>query len=189
MNVILIGYRATGKSTVGQLLSKKLLIPFVDTDSLIEEAAGMKIKDIVADAGWQAFRKKEKEAVHALCEKDPCVVATGGGAILDAANRAVFKKTGVVVFLKASPEDIVDRLRRDVEDGQTRPKFTSEDLVSETMAVLGERMPLYESAADITVDTKDKSVVRVTDEVYQHLLEAGIVSEIKKIKKRFKKRL
>lgn len=189
MNVILIGYRATGKSTVGALLSKKLKIPFVDTDHLIEAAAGMPIRDLIEAAGWEAFREREKEAVASLDENNPRVVATGGGAILAAANRSRFKQAGVAVFLRASEPDIVERLRRDAQVGRTRPQFTSESLAAETAAVLKERLPLYESAADFTVDTQGKSIVQVADEIDQYLLEAGIVSKINILKKRLKKHL
>ncbi len=186
MKVILIGYRATGKSTVGRLLSKRLKIPFADTDQMIEETEGLPIKDLVAQDGWSAFRKKEKEAVGSLLEKGLCVVATGGGVILSAENRALLKKLGVVVYLKASSHDILERLTRDAQDEQTRPQFTSGNLADETVAVLSERMPLYESTADFTVDTEGKSVVRVANEIYEYLLETGAVAGINKAKKRSK---
>ena len=89
--------------------------------------------------------------------------------------------------MKTHLPDIIERLKRDAPDDQSRPQLTSENLVAETIAVLNERIPLYESAADFTVDTQDKSVVRVTDDIYQYLLEAGIVSEINKLKKNVKK--
>jgi shikimate kinase len=186
MKVILIGYRATGKSTVGRYLSQRLKIPFADTDQLIEEAAGRPVKDLVSRDGWPAFREKEKEAVKSLLEQGLCVVATGGGVILSGENRDLLKKLGVVVYLKASLHDILDRLSRDAKDEQTRPQFTSGTLVDETVAVLTDRLPLYESTADFTVDTEGKSVVRVADEIYEHLLETGTVAEIKNLKKGLK---
>ncbi len=187
MKVILIGYRATGKSTVGQHLSKKLKIPFVDTDQIVEETAGMAIKDLVVREGWPAFRMREKEAVALLNEKGLCVVSTGGGVVLAEENRAVLKSLGSVVYLKASLCDIVERLTRDAQEDRTRPQFTQASLADETAAVLSERAPLYESAADYTVDTQGKSVVRVAEEIYERLLEKGVVSEINKEKKKQKK--
>jgi shikimate kinase len=186
MNVILIGYRATGKTTVGRHLSKRLGIPFWDTDQLIEDRAGMPVKDLIASEGWPAFREKEKEAVGRLEEKILFVAATGGGAILAEENRIFLKKLGVVVYLKASLSEIVDRLSRDAKEGQARPPFTAMDLAEETSAVLKERLPLYESTADFTVDTEGKSVVRVADEIYEYLLETGTVAKINKLKKSFK---
>ncbi|PKN07317.1 MAG: shikimate kinase [Deltaproteobacteria bacterium HGW-Deltaproteobacteria-7] len=188
MKVILIGYRATGKSTAGALLSKKLRIPFVDTDRLIEDAAGMPIKDIVAQEGWEKFRERETAAVASLGAQKVCVVATGGGVVTASQNRDLLKKMGVLVWLKAPLADIVERLERDAGNEQLRPQLTSENLVAETLAVLKERLPVYESIADITVDTQGQSVVRVADSIYQHLLEAGHVFEINKLKNKQKKK-
>ncbi len=186
MKVILIGYRATGKSTVGLLLSKKLQIPFVDTDQLIEEKAGMPIKGLVACHGWETFREKETEAIASLCAGNLCVVATGGGAILSGVNRELLKNMGTLIYLKTPVADIVDRLKQDAQAEQIRPRLTAGNLMEETIAALEERIPLYESTADFTVDTKGKSIARVGDEIYQCLLKAGIVFEIDKMKKYFK---
>ncbi|HOC58394.1 MAG TPA: shikimate kinase [Smithellaceae bacterium] len=184
MKVILIGYRATGKSTVGRLLSRRLEIPFIDTDCLIEESAGMNIKKLIGSQGWPAFRQKEKEAVSSVAEKKLCVVATGGGAVLDEGNRKILKSMGVVVCLKAPLQDIIERLRSDDEQGASRPQFTSGDIAAETVAVLGERMPLYEAVADNIIDTRGKNVVQVAEEIYQLLVEKGVVFEIGKLKRK-----
>ena len=93
---------------------------------------------------------------------------------------------GTLIYLKTPLPDIIERLKRDTRDDQSRPQLTSENLVAETIAVLNERIPLYESTADFTVDTQDKSIVRVTNDIYQYLLEAGIVFEINKLKKMLK---
>jgi shikimate kinase len=183
MKVIIIGYRATGKSTVGLLLSEKLQIPFVDTDQLIEDTAGMPIKALVARHGWETFRKKETEAIASLCDGNLCVVATGGGAILSGVNRELLKNMGTLIYLKTPLPDIVERLKQDAQAEQIRPQFTSGNLIEETIAALEERIPIYESTADFTVDTNGKSIARVSDDIYQHLLEAGIVSDINKTKK------
>ncbi len=186
MKVILIGYRATGKSTIGLLLSRKIKVPFVDTDQLIEQAAGMPIKKIVASDGWAEFRTKETEVIASLNTTGLCVVATGGGAVLSDANRDLLKKMGILIYLKTPLHDIVERLERDAKHEQTRPQFTSGGLTAETEAILAERVPLYESVADFTVDTNGKNVVRVSEEIYQNLLEAGIVCEINKAKKKIR---
>ena len=183
MNVILIGYRASGKSTVGLLLSERLQVSFVDTDQLIEEAAGLSIKELVALEGWERFRERETEAIASLRDVKACVVATGGGAILSCANRDLLKNSGTLVYLKTPLPDIIERLRQDTRDDQSRPQLTADNLVAETIAMLNERIPLYVSAADFTVATQDKNIVRVTDDIYQYLLEAGIVFEISKLKK------
>lgn len=186
MKIILIGYRTTGKSTVGLLLSKKLKIPFVDTDQLIEDAAGMPINELVARLGWEVFREKETEAIASLRNMPFGVVATGGGAILSAANRELLKNTGTLIYLKTPLQDIVERLQQDAQTQKIRPQFTSGNLMDETIAALQERAPVYDAAADFTVDTAGKSIVRVCEDVYQNLLESGIVSDINKLKKKLK---
>ncbi|PKN89041.1 MAG: shikimate kinase I [Deltaproteobacteria bacterium HGW-Deltaproteobacteria-1] len=185
MKIILIGYRAAGKSTVGSILSKKLKIPFVDSDQIIVEETGMPIKEFVTRHGWEAFREKETKVIASIYNMNPCVVATGGGAVMAAGNRELLKNSGTLVYLKTPLRDIVERLRRDAHSDQTRPQFTTESLEEETMAVLEERIPVYESIADFTVDTDGKNVKQVSDDVYQYLFNTGIVSEIKKLKKRF----
>jgi len=183
MKIILIGYRASGKSTVGAILSKKLKIPFVDSDQIIVEETGMPIKEFVARHGWEAFRAKETGVIASICSMNPCVVATGGGALLATGNRELLKKSGTLIYLKTPFCDIVERLRKDAHNEQTRPQFTGESLEEETVAVLKERIPVYESIADFTVDTDGKNVKTISDDIYQHLLNTGIVSEIKKLKK------
>ncbi len=185
MKIILIGYRASGKSTAGSILSKKLKIPFVDSDQIIVKETGMPIKEFVARHGWEAFREKETKVIASICSMNPCVVATGGGAVLAAGNRELLKKSGTLVYLKTPLRDIVERLRRDADNEQTRPQFTTESLEEETMAVLKERIPVYESIANFTVDTAGKNVKQVSNDIYQYLFNTGIVSEIKKSNKRF----
>lgn len=185
MKIILIGYRASGKSTVGRLLAGKLGIPFLDTDRLIEETAGRTIAEMVAEEGWSAFRTKETDAIASLEDKQFGVVATGGGAILSDRNTAMLRRMGPVIYLKTPLADLIERLRRS-EEKQGRPSLTGGNPAGEAEAVLKDRLPLYEKAADFAMDTDGKNVVRVSDEIYQYLLETGIVSEINKTKKQFK---
>ncbi|HLZ19434.1 MAG TPA: shikimate kinase [Smithellaceae bacterium] len=187
MKVILIGYRASGKSSAGRHLAQKLKLSFVDTDQLIEEASGLAIKDMIALNGWPVFREKEKEAVASLKDTSLCVVSTGGGVILDEENRMTLKSLGPVIYLQTPVSDILERLTRDAEEEKTRPQFTAGSLAEETQAVLSQRIPLYEAFADFTVDTEGKSVVRVAEEIYERLLEQGVVSEINKAKKKLKR--
>ncbi len=173
MQVILIGYRACGKSTVGRLLAAKLKIPFRDTDLLVEESLGMPIKEIVARCGWDHFRALEKEAISRLAQEAACVVATGGGAVLSEGNVDLLKKMGVVVWLDAPLEDIVERLEADAKSQVTRPQFTVASLVEETTAVLRQRIPLYEKAADFVVKTEGKSAEKVVEEIVEYLKRKG----------------
>ena len=143
----------------------------------------MPIKALVARHGWETFREKETEAIASLCDGKLCVVATGGGALLSAINRELLKNMGTLIYLKTPLPDIVERLKQDAQAEQVRPRFTSGNLIEETIAALKERIPIYESTADFTVDTNGKNIARVSDDIYQHLLEAGIVSDINKTKK------
>ncbi len=188
MKVFLIGYRAAGKTTIGGLLSRKLKIPFADTDQLIETAAGMPIKELVAREGWDAFREKETEAIASLRGTGLGVVATGGGAVLSEANRIMLKEMGSMIYLKTPPDLIVERLKRDARGSGVRPQFTAETLETETLAALARRIPVYESVADFTVDTAGKGIIQVSDDIYQLLLEAGIVADIDKIKKQLRRK-
>ena len=183
MKVILIGYRATGKSTVGMLLATKLKIPFRDTDMLVEESLGMPIKEIVARHGWEFFRIREKEAIIQLLQQAPCVAATGGGAVLDSDNVDLLKKMGIVVWVEAPLRDIIERLQEDAQTGALRPQFTAGNLVQETVDMLKQRIPLYKEAADFSLDTTGKSAAQTAEEIYQYLLEADIPAKINKSNK------
>ena len=174
MNVVLIGYRACGKSTVGKLLAGKLKIAFLDTDLLIEESTGMPIKEIVAGHGWDYFRAREKEAVQKLVQRNDCVIATGGGVVLDEENVELLKKIGIVVWLNAPIADIIERLQEDAKTENLRPQFTDGNLACETAMVLEKRIPLYQKAADYVLNTAGKSALQAVDEICAYLLESGI---------------
>lgn len=148
--IVLIGYRATGKTTVGRSLADRVGRPFLDADAELESRSGRTIRDLFARDGEPAFRDLEERTIAELCEGSPgAVLATGGGAVLREANRRALKRFGVVVWLSAPPEVLVERLRRD--EGE-RPALTSSGLLDEVAGVLAAREPLYREAADIVVD-------------------------------------
>jgi Shikimate kinase len=183
MKVILIGYRASGKSTAGMLLSSRLKIPFTDTDLLLEENLRMPVREIVALKGWDYFRAMERETIQTLKQKNAGVIATGGGVVLQGENVTLLRQMGVIVWLNAPWHDIVNRLKEDAQTDAKRPQFTDGDLAQETADVLKQRIPLYENAADFVLETKDKGALQVADEIYQYLLESGMVAKINKSKK------
>lgn len=183
MNVILIGYRATGKSSVGKRLSFTLNIPLIDTDLLVEENMKMPIKEIVELHGWDFFRSKEKKVVQKLEKEGSCVIATGGGVVLDKENVESLKRQGVIVWLNAPLNDIISRLDNRAPGAVVRPQFTDWNIVEETISMVNQRYPLYEQAADHTVKTENKSIVQIAEEIYQYLVESGKLIKIIKNKK------
>lgn len=169
MNIVLIGYRASGKTTVGKLLAEKMGIPFRDTDVLVEKNVGMPVKEILALLGWSFFRCREKEVVENIDLRENCVLATGGGVVLDPENVEVLKKSGIVIWLDAPLHDIIERLKDDARSGNTRPQFTCGDIEAETAEVLQRRLPLYRETADFTIDTAGKSALQIVEEITGYL--------------------
>lgn len=159
--LILIGYRATGKSTVGKLIARRLSLQFLDMDQVIEERAGRSIQEIVATDGWPAFRQQEKELLTELAARQNLVVATGGGAVLHQESWARLKETGLVVWLTADRETIRARLRQDQKTPGQRPALTGTDSFSEISKVLTEREPLYRQSSHLAIDTAQASVAQI----------------------------
>ncbi len=153
MNIYLVGYRCTGKTTVGRWLARHLNWAFVDSDEEVVRAHGMTILHIVRAQGWEGFREKEKNAFLRIARLDRHVVATGGGAVLDPENVRRMKGSGKIFWLKASPGTIRRRMALDEATGPLRPSLTSKGADQEVEAVLAGRTPLYRQAADSAIDT------------------------------------
>jgi shikimate kinase len=153
MNLVLIGYRCTGKTTIGRLLADKLGWPLVDTDTLIQERAGRSIKEIVAAGGWPEFRRLEREVIADVAAADRQVISAGGGAILDDANTRALRAGGKVVLLTAAPEVIWERMKADPKTLAERPNLTDSGGIAEVTRVLAERCPRYDAARHFAVET------------------------------------
>jgi shikimate kinase len=121
--------------------------------------------------------------VQKLEKERPCVIATGGGVVLDKENVESLKRQGVIIWLNAPLNDIISRLDNKTPGAIIRPQFTDRDIVEETMYMINQRFPLYEQAADYTVNTENKSIMQVADEIYQYLVESGKLIKIIKNKK------
>ena len=160
-NLVLIGYRATGKTSVGARLAEALDCPFVDLDQVLVREAGRSVADIVAQDGWDEFRRLEKELVARYRDTRGQVLATGGGVVLDPDNVAALRKNGILIWLTAEPAAIQARLAQDQPRDANRPSLTGADTVQEVEAVLQERAPLYQAAAQMSVDTTHRSVSQV----------------------------
>jgi shikimate kinase len=159
--IILVGFMGTGKSVVGKRLAERLGRPFVDTDALIVEAAGQTIPRIFAAEGEAGFRERETAVLRDLASTDGAVVATGGGVLGREENVLLLRGMGPLICLTAHPERILERTRpwsdRPMLAGAADPRLAVEQL-------LGERAAHY-ARADFTIDTSDRTVEEVVDEI------------------------
>lgn len=157
--IYLTGYRGTGKTTVGALISSELSTECVDLDQVIERRAGKTIREIFAEDGEQAFRDWESRCLEETAElaSAPRVISLGGGAILCAENREIMRETGVCIWLTASPETIAERLHGDATTADRRPALTDLSPIQEIAAVLAIREPLYRQSAQLTLATDHQS--------------------------------
>ena len=166
MNVVLIGYRGTGKSTVGKAVAVRLGRPLVSTDKEIIRRAGSSIPDIVAAHGWNYFRDLESAVCQELAGQNNLVIDTGGGAILRQQNVDVLKRNGRLIWLTASVETIAARIGGDTQ----RPSLTgTKSHVEEIRDVLTERTPKYQAAADLTIATDGRSVDELATTILKQL--------------------
>jgi shikimate kinase len=169
MNLFLIGYRCTGKTTVGRALARRLGWTFVDTDDVVVGAAGTSIARMVEMHGWPTFRKNERQALAAVAAGSDQVVATGGGVVLDDRNIAVMQAAGKVVWLTAEEETIEKRMLADDATDSSRPSLTDQGRIAEIRQVLAERKPNYEKAADVTIATDHASIEKICDLMVKEL--------------------
>ena len=160
-NLVLIGCRATGKTSVGTRLAEVLQRRFVDLDQVLVREAGRSIADIVAQGGWAEFRRLEKELVARYRGLQGQILATGGGVVLDPDNVAALRENGILIWLTADPAAIQARLAQDQPRDANRPSLTGGDTIREVAEVAEERAPLYQAAAQIIVDTTHNSVAQV----------------------------
>ncbi len=165
MNLILIGYRATGKTSLARHLAARLGWDSVDADVEIERRAGKSIARIFAEEGEPAFRDLEAAVIAELCGRRDLVLAAGGGAPLREASRRAMREAGQVVWLRASPETILARMNGDATTAERRPSLTNLPPLEEIVQVLGRREPIYRESAHTIVDTEGKSLEQLTDEI------------------------
>ena len=169
-NIFLTGYRATGKTSVAQLVADQLGLEAIDADVFLESEARMTIAEIFEAEGEQGFRERESSVVHQLAQRDELVVALGGGAIVREENRRAIQGRGVTVWLTASPEIIFDRMSTDPLTGKRRPNLTATGGLQEIQQLLEQRNPLYQEVADFSVDTEQMTPAEVAGEIIAKLL-------------------
>ncbi|MBA5871597.1 MAG: AAA family ATPase [Nitrospira sp. CR2.1] len=164
MNLVLIGYRGTGKSTVGKILARKLGRTVVSTDAEIVKRANLSVPDIVKQFGWDHFRDLESAVCRDVAAQDQLIIDTGGGAILRPENVEVLRKTGTLIWLTATVETITRRIGGDTQ----RPSLTgTKSFIDEIREVLNERTPKYQAAAAHVVPTDGISSAQVADRILQ----------------------
>lgn len=166
-NIILEGFMGSGKSAVSVLLADELSMELVDTDEIIEETEGCTINEIFEKEGEKAFRDMETDLLEAITGDHwrEFVISLGGGMPVREENRRLLRKAGKIVFLKASPETIYERVKGD----DKRPLLRCDDPLSKIKELMASRMEAYEDAADIVVDTDNKTVQEVVNEIVDKL--------------------
>ena len=165
MNLVLIGYRATGKTTLARLLAQRLGWGWIDADVEIEQRAGKSIARIFAEQGEPAFRDLEAAVIAELCGRPRLVLAAGGGAPLREESRRAMRNTGQVVWLTASPETIYARMTGDATTADRRPSLTNRSPLEEIQQLLGRREPIYRESAHLIVDTEGKPPEQLAEEI------------------------
>lgn len=172
MNIVLIGYRCSGKTAIGKMLVRELRRGFLDTDSLIEKNTGCSIGMILSRHGWDYFREIEKRLVKGISAGDNLVIATGGGVVMDKENVKNLKQNGWIVWLKGESEVLRARMDNEQKSGKIRPSLTGADPLEEIKQVLEARTPLYEQAANLVVDTTTLSIMEVASSIIKTLPKA-----------------
>ena len=171
-NIYLIGYRGSGKTSVGKMLARLLNRPFLDMDAEAVQAAGASIQDMVAHHGWDAFRRLESNIVKQMALRSGHIVATGGGVILDADNIRRMKSSGRVIWLRIKPETARNRISQDPATPGQRPGLTTAGCMVEIASVMQHRAPLYEQAADMMVDADDADIETICRYILSIIVEA-----------------
>ncbi len=162
MNIVLIGYRGSGKSTVAGILENLTGMRKISTDAMIEGRVGMTISEFVKKNGWEEFRNVEEDVIKEVSRMDKSIIDTGGGVVLRESNITALRENGKIFFLKADPKILAERIKQE----NTRPPLIEgKKPWEEIEEVLKERMPLYKKAADYTIDTGKISPEKVADKI------------------------
>jgi shikimate kinase len=161
-NIALIGFMGAGKSAVGRALAVAVKMDFIDIDTAIEEKAGRSISEIFAREGEPVFRRIEAAAVSQAAGKENTVVSCGGGVVLDQANIEALRRNSVIIYLSAEPSIM---LRRVLNSREKRPLLQMIDPAEAMDGLLKRRKPLYEAAADLTVNTSGLDIGGVVQNI------------------------
>jgi len=169
MNIVLIGYRCSGKTEVGKILARELEKDFLDTDELIEDNAGCSIETIISRDGWNHFREIEKSLIEEVSRRNNLIIATGGGVVMDEDNVKNLKKNAWIVWLNGESEVIRERMDKEQRSGKIRPSLTGEDPLEEIKQVMDVRIPFYKKAANFVVNTSNRTLEKVAASITNNL--------------------
>jgi shikimate kinase len=164
-NIIFVGLMGSGKTTIGKKISQALEMEFFDTDHAVEVKTGVNIATIFELEGEEGFRLREHNLLVDLMDNQKKVIATGGGIVLNGENRKLLRQLGAVVYLRSNIKDLILRLKND----KTRPLIQNVNLDEKFNELFKARDPLYIEVADYIIDTKNKKVSDITNEVLELL--------------------
>ena len=162
--IVLVGLMGAGKTTVGRRLAEKLSLAFIDADHEIELAAGQTIPEIFAQHGETYFRDGERKVIARLLENGAQVLATGGGAFMNAETRATIKRNAISIWLRADFDLLMRRVRR----RSNRPLLQNDDPEAVMRKLIAERYPIY-AEADITIDSRDVAHTSIVNSIIRSL--------------------
>jgi len=164
-NIVLIGYRGAGKTTIGRVLAGRLARLFVDTDDVIAERAGKTIAAMFADHGEPAFRDMETEVIAESSARSNIILSAGGGAVLRDENVRSLRACGAVFWLDADAETLWERIQNDPETATSRPALTDASGPEEVKSLLTKREAHYERCAHHRIDVAARTPDQIADEI------------------------
>lgn len=171
MKIACVGLPGSGKSTVGRQLARRLGLRFLDSDQVIEQRIGCSIREFFEREGEAPFRDLEQLVIDELTQGEPCVLSTGGGAVLRPANRQHLRERGQVIYLHSSPEEVFRRLRHD----QNRPLLQVADPLARLRDLYSARDSLYRETAHFVIETGRPSVASLVNTIIMQLELAGVI--------------
>ncbi len=165
MNIVLIGMRGAGKTTVAKILAKKLRKPYLEIDTMIAKKAGMTISEIVKNHGWEYFRDLESNVIHDTGNTDNVIISCGGGAVVRAKNVTILKQNSKLFWLQVS----VDTLLKRISNDKNRPSLTGKSPKQDMEETLKERHEFYKNIADVVIDTENLDAQKVAERIIEKL--------------------
>lgn len=173
MSIALVGLPGSGKSTVGRQLARRLQLPFIDSDQVIEQRLGCSIREYFEREGEERFRDVEENVIDDLTQAHQGVLSTGGGSVLRPLNRERLSGRGQVVYLHSSPDEVFRRLRHDVN----RPLLQVNDPLRRLSDLYAVRDPLYRETASLVIETGRPSVSALVTSIISHFEQVGALPE------------